>query len=136
MRGRAFLDLARDLLAGRTEAHWRGAAIHAYYALLLEGRDMLAAWNFPCPPHQTVHAFVRLRLTFAGDSDLQRIGKVLDDLVQLRNRASYNLQTSPTFASDARARQAVANAMAALALLDAIAADPVRRSKAIASFPP
>jgi len=136
MKGRAFLDLAHELLLGQTEAHWRGAVIHAYYGLMLEGRDTLESWGFPLPPRQSVHAFVRLRFTFASSPDLKQIGDILDDLVQLRNRASYDLSRLPEFASSVCARQAVADATTALASLDAINGNPASRAKAIAALPP
>ena len=50
MRGREYLELAREILPGGTEKHRRGAAGRAYYALFLEGREALARWGFlPIP---------------------------------------------------------------------------------------
>jgi hypothetical protein len=136
MRGRAFLALARDLASGKTEAYWRGAVIHAYYALFLECRDALTRWHQPAPPRQTVHSYVRLRFTRAGDPDLKAIGDALDTLVAERNKASYDLSPVPAFASVAVARAMTQEAGDGLALLDAIDADPTRRTAAIASLPP
>jgi hypothetical protein len=136
MDGRAFLDLAREVVTGATEAHWRGAAIHAYYGLMLECREALRRWGVKIPPHQTIHHFVRLKLLYAKDPDLHTIGKELDRLAPLRNHASYNLNPGSVFSSDAKARQAITRATDALSLLDAIEADPVRRAAAIASLPP
>ena len=78
MQGRRFLDLARDVEVGATEVHWRGAAIHAYYALFLECRDALLRWGIPIPRHRNIHAHVRLRFSYARDQDLNRIGSTLD----------------------------------------------------------
>ncbi len=136
MQGRAFLEVARDLTTGASEAHWRGVAVHAYYALLLECRDALARWGFPAPPRQSVHAYVRLRFSYASDADVRTIGDRLDKLVQLRNQASYDLSPLPHFASPARVQRAVQESEDALALLDAIEADPARLAAAIASLPP
>jgi hypothetical protein len=133
MQGRAFIDLAADILAGGTEVHRRGTAGRAYYGLMLECRDALFRWGFKLPARDSVHTFVRLRFSYAADTDLKKIGRVLEDLVKLRGRADYDLSPHVDFASNAPAQQAIDNARAALALLDAIDADPARQAAAIAA---
>jgi uncharacterized protein (UPF0332 family) len=136
MDGRDFLQVAREVVTGTTEAHWRATAVHAYYALFLECRDALARWGVKPQPHQSVHHFVRLKFLFASEPDLKAIGKLVELLGQRRTHASYDLTFSVPFASDAKARLAIQQATNALALLDAIEADPARRAAAIASLPP
>lgn len=135
--GREFLQLARELLAfGKSARHWRGAVIHAYYAVLLECRDIMARWGLPAPPRQQVHAKVRLRLVYATNPDLKRIGYALDDLSRDRNAANYDSTALSIFASPALAQTNTDKAADALALLDAIDADPARRTAAAASIRP
>lgn len=136
MRGRAFLDIARELVGGGTKAHRRATVVQAYYALFLECRDALARWGIAIPPRQNVHSTVRLRFVYAGDSDLKGLGSALDKWCQRRNKASYNLTALPEFASDSHAQDAITESAAALASLDAIESDPARRAAAVASFPP
>ena len=136
MRGKDFLVLARELAQGTTEAHWRGAVIHAYYALMLECRDALARWAHSTPPRQNVHSHVRLRFAYAKDPDLKQIARVLEALGRDRNSASYDLQALALFASNVEPQRSAQNAADALALLDAIDGDPARRAAAIASLPP
>jgi hypothetical protein len=136
MRGREFLDLAKELASGSRPYHWRGATIHAYYALLLECRELMARWGLPAPSRHQVHAVIRLRLIYASQPDLKLIGTDLENLAENRNRASYDLRDLPMFATARVAQRGVQKSGDAIAQLDAIDADPARRTAAIASIRP
>ncbi len=136
MAGREFLDVARKDVLEKTPYFWRAAAIHAYYALMLECRDALARWRFVKPRRDSVHPWVRLCFQYATDTDLRTIGDTLEELVRLRNEASYELVASISFRNSAKAAMAIQSAVDALALLDAIEADPARLAVAIAAIRP
>jgi hypothetical protein len=88
------------------------------------------------PPRDKIHAYVRLRFTYSTEVTVKDIGYALDYLIQLRNRAEYDLARITHFASPTKAGQAVQQAADALALLDLIETTPARRSAAIASIQP
>jgi hypothetical protein len=136
MDGRALLDVARELAAGSSEPHWRSSVGRAHYALLHEVLGMLQRWGFSLPPRDKVHTFARLKLVYATDTDLKRIGLTLEALGRLRNAADYQLSTSGPFVSAKIAVSALADSEAAILLVDAIEADPARRSAAVGSIPP
>jgi hypothetical protein len=137
MPGREFLALARELLAlGTFPRHWRAVIIHAYYALLLECREAMSRWGLPPLPRHQVHEKVRHRLIFSTDRDLKQIGFALEHLGEDRNRANYDLRALPIFAKATNARNNVQMAIDALALLDAIDADPARRAAAVGAIRP
>ncbi len=136
MQGRDFLEVARELVGGATEAHWRATVIHAYYALFLECRETLVRWGITFLQQPNVHSAVRLRFLYAADPDLKRLGRDLDRWCGRRNHANYNLGVLRQFASNRLAQDAIQEAIAALALLDAIETAPARRAAAIAAFPP
>src|SRR5262245_52737617 len=123
MRGRVFLDVARQLLPGGTEGHWRSASGRGYYALLIEGRDALQRWGFSIPPRMNVHHFVRQRFSFPADPDLKAIAKVLSHTSQLRNRADYETALSGSFSSNSATTWAIADVGQAIALLEQIDGD-------------
>lgn len=102
----------------------------------MECRDALTRWGIAIPPRQNVHSAVRLRFIYAADADLKQLGFTLDHWCQWRNDASYHLAPLPDFATDNLAQNAITKIAAALALIDAIESDPVRRAAAIAAFPP
>jgi hypothetical protein len=136
MDGRALLNVSRELSAGSGEAHWRSSVGRSYYALLHEVLGTLRRWGFALPPRDKVHTFARLKLVYATDSDLKRIGLTLEALGRLRNAADYQLSMPGPFVSARVAVQALADAEAAIALRDVLEADPARRATAVGSIPP
>ena len=136
MDGRALLDVSRELAAGSTEAHWRSSVGRAYHALLHEVLGALGRWGFALPPRDKVHTFARLKFVYATDPDLKRIGLTLESLGRLRNVADYQLGTSGSFVSSRSSASALNDAESAIALLDAIEADPARRAGAVRTIPP
>ena len=132
MKGRAFLKVARELQGSATEAHRRTIAGRAYYALMLEARDLLDRWGITSPPRDKLHQFVRLKLLYSSDVGLKRVGTMLERLGKLRNEADHEL-------TDGRHRFDSADSTRNLAQLaaDAIAdldGDQVRRDAAIKSM--
>jgi hypothetical protein len=136
MEGRTLLDVGRDLAAGPTEAHWRSSVGRAYYALSHEVLGALRRWGFAPPPRDKVHTFARLKFVYASNPDLKRIGLTLEALAQLRDAADYQLGTSGPFVSPKIAASIMKDAESAVALLDAIEADPARRAAAVRTIQP
>ena len=136
MDGRAWLEVAGELAAGAGEAHWRASVGRAYYALLHEVIDRLGQWGFSPPPRDKVHTFARLKLVYATAHDRKRIGLTLEALGRLRNAADYQFQRVAPFVSAGIAVSALADARAAVILLDDIEADPIRLASAVGSIPP
>ena len=134
MQGRAFLILAREQLAVADEVHRRGAVGRAYYALFLESREALSRWGLPPPRGISPHSYVRLRFVFPANPDLKKLGRALEELSHRRNDADYELAPLAVFASDAEALRLVQRATDAIALLDAVDADPARRAAAVAAI--
>ncbi len=136
MKGRLFLEPARDLLAGPTEAHRRAVAGRAYYAAFQEAQTALRRWGVVIPPRENIHAFVRLRFLYSGDPDAKAIGHWLEDLVQLRNEADYKLASPGSFRDAKDASNAIVKSTDLIDLLDAIEADLTRRAEVIAAIRP
>ena len=128
MDGRAFLGVARRLAAPGSEADWRTAAGRAYYALIQEAAVALRRWGLPAGPRNQFHHHLRQLFTFAPNPDLKAIGQAMEQTGQLRSEADYRLELPGSFATAARALWADK----AIALLDAIDADPARRATAVA----
>ncbi len=136
MQGREFLEVARELLPGTLPRHRRVAIVNAYYALLLECREVLIRWGVAAPTRHQVHTQVRLKLSYASDTDLKDLGSRLELLGRRRNRANYDLTDWKVFDDPGEAQDSVQKAATCIARLDAIDSDPARRAAAIASLPP
>ena len=134
MRGRAFLETAPTLAARDGEADWRSAASRAYYALFHEARAALIRWSFAVVQDGSAHSFVRLRFVFAADEDLKVVGRTLENLSRLRNRADYEIGSRDHFETAEPTIRAINSVSLSFLRLDAIEADPARRLAAIASI--
>lgn len=120
---RTYLDLARGLAVGTTEAEWRSALSRAYYAAFHVARTLLVGLSFRVPRADKAHSYLWLRLSNAGHSDVIQAGRHLGDLRQERNRADYDDFRTIT---QAAAAQYVRLAADVIQSLDAAEVEPVR----------
>ena len=134
MDGRAFLTVAREVVRGATEAHWRTAAGRAYYALVIELRDAMTRWGLSRPIPSHVHQIVRRRVYASSDADMKQIGRWLDRLRDSRNEADYEMGALVEFATDSGTNGSISRASGALKLLDLILADIPRRDSIAAEI--
>src|SRR4051794_14814347 len=127
MNGRDFLAVAREVIRGATEAHWRTTAGRAYYSLMLVLRDTFVQWGLSAPSRAGVHEIILRRVYTSKDRDMKQIGQWLHRLRDLRVTGDYETDARPEFLSDVEAQRMVQTAQKALALFDAINADVPRR---------
>jgi uncharacterized protein (UPF0332 family) len=102
---RDYLNLARTLVAGPTEAEWRSATSRAYYAAFHVARVLLLGLGFRVPQADRAHGYLWMRLSNAGQADVMTAGRRLGDLRRERNRADYDdhrAVTQATAAQDVR----------------------------------
>jgi hypothetical protein len=131
MNPRDFLTLALALLGQPTEAAWRSALSRASCAAFHVARDLLVRLGFGAPPTDQAQDYLSLRLQNTGDPTVNRTGAVLSTLYRSQNYADYHLQR-PFSQAFARAQvQAVEQTIQAL---DAVAADPTRRTQITAEM--
>lgn len=133
MTGREFLDTARRLTLLTAEADWRSAVSRTYYALYLECREALRRWGFVIPQRGS-HREVGLRLSVPVNVDLNSIAKVFQRLSSERNRADYDLSRQAIFLVATPSINLLGDARKAIALLDAVEADPARLKQAVADI--
>ena len=130
MTGRDFVNTADHLSTRTAESDWRSAVSRAYYAVYLECREAMRRWGLTISVRGS-HRDVGQRLSAPANADLNLIARTFDHLASLRNKADYELATIPAFASAVKAKAAVSDARKAIALLDALEADPARLKQAI-----
>jgi uncharacterized protein (UPF0332 family) len=123
MSGREFLLVARDLLAGSTEAGWRSSVSRAYYAAFHVARQRLEEFGFTVPRGERAHAYLWLRLSNCGDPQVQDSGQRLNALRGQRNRADYDVGKAfshPTADGEVRIAESI------IQIIDAAAVEPTR----------
>jgi uncharacterized protein (UPF0332 family) len=123
MDARAFLTLADQLAAGRTEAEWRSSLSRTYYATFHVARDLLSELGFFVPRADRAHSYVHLRLANCGHHQVQPAGAFLNNLRQMRNGADYDLFRQ--FAQS-QALAVLSPARQAIQALDAAKQEPTR----------
>jgi uncharacterized protein (UPF0332 family) len=123
MNWRDFLSLAARLATGTTEAEWRTTVSRAYYAAFHIARRLLADLKFTVPRADRAHQYLVFRLSNCGESAVEQVGRDLDTLRRLRNRADYDEVPALT---QAQAAAAVQLAEGIIQLLDTAKREPVR----------
>jgi uncharacterized protein (UPF0332 family) len=123
MNWRNYLFLASRLTTGNAEADWRTAVSRAYYAAFHVARQLFVDLNFVVPRADRAHQYLVFRLSNSGEPSVEQVGRDLDTLRRLRNRADYD-EVPPVTAAQATA--AVQLAETIIRVLDVAAKEPAR----------
>ena len=91
MAPRAFLELARELVAKPTEASWRTAVSRAYYAIFHVARLKLREWGFQIQQSDQTRVGVARRISKVGIPEWEELARRLTELRSLRNLVDYDL---------------------------------------------
>lgn len=91
MSPREFLDVADEWAIGSREAEWRSAVSRAYYAAFHSAIALLTQIGFVVPKGEQAHAYLWLRLSNSGHSDVAKAGSDLRALRSARNYADYDI---------------------------------------------
>ena len=91
MTGKAFIDVANELAAGASEAHWRSATSRAYYAAYHVAKEALEQAGIRIPAGPSGHEHVKRCLDNSQDYHLETAGNKLGVLRSNRIRADYRL---------------------------------------------
>ncbi len=91
MTGEDFISVATQLLASKSEAHFRTAVGRAYYAAFHLARDFVRACGVLVPAGPEAHKSVRWCLANVDDAELGEAASQLESLRTARNKADYDL---------------------------------------------
>jgi uncharacterized protein (UPF0332 family) len=123
IEGTDFLGLSEIWVTGATEAEWRSAVSRAYYGAFHAARRLLRDLRFVVPRGDRAHAYLWLRLSNCGDSEVVLAGSDLNALRRDRNFADYDVDKTLDHAD---AQLQVQTARRIVLVLDAATAEPTR----------
>ena len=87
----SLLALAKELAASGEETHFRCAVSRAYYGAFHAARRALQRLGFAIRQGDQAHAAVHRRWSNCGNTELAKVGELLNDLRSERNVADYDL---------------------------------------------
>ncbi len=101
MDGKDFIQVAKDLTKGLSEAHWRSSISRSYYAAFHRSRQFVVRKGTQVPPTGNAHMIVRDCLIASKDPEVSALGSILGDLHAKRRKADYDLDTVMISSTDA-----------------------------------
>jgi hypothetical protein len=89
-----FLDIAKELTEGTTEAHWRTSMGRAYYAVFGFARNNIAGHELPFA--KNIHESIIMYFKTSSDPAMKKIGANLVTLYDQRVIADYRYDKTVT----------------------------------------
>jgi len=125
MEGKAFLEIAQQLVQKRTEPALRSAISRAYYAAYNCCIQLLGELGFRFGQHAPAHEKVYQYLRNAGIIEIQDAADILNRLRRRRNSADYDM-TSIEFQNHIVCQLDLAKAQAIILQIEKYSHEPFR----------